>query len=129
MFSFSLEVALSKFTTLTLGDTILLRNFGQDFHLNVIEMTPATHNPVAGSLVDTVLNVDFAPPVEKPVEEVSKVEMDSPIEGRLSSDQFAYFQVKIRDPSKAVLFDLEATSGHPDIYVSTKHNKVGIFLD
>ena len=92
----------------------------------MIELTPATHNPPAGCLVDTVLNVDFAPPVEKPVEETTIVEMNKNYEGTLKSDQFVKFQVKLVDPSKALLFEIESVAGKPDLYVSTKNTDVCI---
>jgi len=53
----TLEHALTKFTALTQGDTILIRHGTKDYHLLVKEVTPSVVRPPAVCVVDTSVSV------------------------------------------------------------------------
>ena len=57
-----LERALRSFSCLTQGDTIAIQHGEQQFYLDVVEVKPGR----AISIIETDVNVDFAPPKDMP---------------------------------------------------------------
>ncbi len=66
-----LEYQLRNFTCLHEGDTITITAFNEKFDIDILEITPKTpYNAIC--IIDTDVNVDFAPPLD--YEEPSKKE-------------------------------------------------------
>jgi len=67
-----LEHLLRKYSALTLNETILFKYNSKDYYLQVLDIKPKT-NLNAVSIIETDVNVDFAPPVgyvePKPIKE------------------------------------------------------------
>ncbi|KAJ3337409.1 ubiquitin fusion degradation protein [Gonapodya sp. JEL0774] len=58
-----LETALRSYSTLTAGDVISLMYNNRPYDIEVLEVKPATDKKSAISIVETDVEVDFAPPV------------------------------------------------------------------
>jgi hypothetical protein len=97
----------------------------------VNDLKPKKSNPAACCLIDTNLTVDFAPPEEKSPPQVRRqistgtttLSLDTPAEGAVETDGYAYFQFRIVDPLAALKFTLTAKNGDPDLYVSSVAKK------
>jgi hypothetical protein len=118
----ALEVALSKFTALTLQEVIVVKQYGNEYRLVVADIEPKSPEHLAGCVVDTVLTVDFDAPEEKGKEELVQVNFGQTYEGQLEPNEFVHFNIKLTDPSKALHFILKSTIGNPDLYVSMNPN-------
>lgn len=58
-----LEYQLRNFTCLHEGDTITITAFNEKFEIDILEITPKTpYNAIC--IIDTDVNVDFAPPLD-----------------------------------------------------------------
>jgi hypothetical protein len=118
----ALEVALSKFTALTLEEVIVIKQYGKEFRLIVSDIEPKNAEFKAGCVVDTTLKVEFDAPEQKGKEEIVQTNFGQTYEGQLESNEFAHFNLKVADPSKALHFLLTSAHGHPDLYVSSSPN-------
>jgi ubiquitin fusion degradation protein 1 len=83
-----LEIILRKYAALTIGDIIVLRYNDREYYLRVLEARPINpHNAV--SIIETDMQVDFAPPVG--YEEVKKpspeVESNASNKGQVKIDK------------------------------------------
>eukprot|EP01083_Nonionella_stella_P130681 396665_1 len=116
-----LEIALHKFTTLTLGDAISIEHGGRRFTLHVTEIEPKRGEPAAGCIVDADLRVEFDVPVEEkgPDAPPRLLTFDTEVKDTIESDSYLYFKFKLIDPAHGVTINLVAVEGDPDLYVST----------
>jgi ubiquitin fusion degradation protein 1 len=122
----ALEMALSKFTALTLGDTITIEYHGKKYRLYVSAVAPDKRTPPAGCVVDTNVEVDFDTPAEEapPSSAPTTLELDKEFTGFVNADEFQYFMVKIAEASKAVKISLVSSKGFPDLYISSSSPSV-----
>ena len=125
----SLEHALSSFTCLTAGDTISIRVGHTTHALTVASCMPETKAVGAASAVCVVgahLSVDFLPPLEVEPESEKPLEVvcGSTLEGQIASQgTYRYFRGRNVDGGSALVIEVAAREGDPEIVVSTQTGK------
>lgn len=124
----TLEYALRKFTTLTVGDTIQIGHSQQRYHLKVIDLQPKTCRPAAASVIDTDPTVEFDEPIEAPVKDVKEsiIAIDETVTDSVSGDSYHYYRVKANDRERSLRIDCQSLTGQADVYVSEKNYKPNI---
>jgi hypothetical protein len=130
-----LEFNLRKKNYLEIGDifTINYHIHAPEFRFRVVELQPSA----ICSLIDAEVNTEVTTSAESSVESSGKsdnlqhnraLELDSPIEGDLPADNYAYFSLNITDPN--AIIELKAVSSNSsadlDIYCSTTDFRPGI---
>jgi hypothetical protein len=139
----TLEYALRGFTCLTQGDHIQLSYNGQQFDLTVTELrteaaaTAAAAQPgnsrkqsnssassastsIAGCVIDANVEVDFeAPQIAAPEKQFSSLPLNQLVQDIVSAGQYKYFRIRLPDASLGVRFELTATTGDPNLFIST----------
>lgn len=115
----TLEYALQKFTTLTIGDTIMIKNGNNRHFVNVSNLLPKDSNivPSAACLINAQVEVEFEI-TQKEEESVVKVQQPTP--GKVKSNGYIFYRVKKMEPDKFLKITIEAKSGDPAIYCSTQ---------
>ncbi len=113
-----LEQELSlHYTTLTQDTTIAISDGqGKLVELIVQELQPARSCYILGA----ELSVEFDEPAESQAEENKVISLNEPVSGEVAPNQYVYYEVKNNSSldEKQIVFELEALSGDPDLFVS-----------
>eukprot|EP00494_Astrolonche_serrata_P006945 UN06970 len=143
----TLEHVLSKFTTLTVGQTFPLSegvtgSGSKTFILTVTKLKCEDGSDIAGCLVNTTLEVDFEEPEQKDTEDSQLVYRNTQ-SATLGKNKYFYFKLKIiksnndkkqnnNDELKDKIVDnsnkedliitLTSKKGHADMYIDTKRS-------
>ena len=121
----TLEYALRKFTTLTVGDTVRIEGGGKVWQVKVEAVQPVTCAPAAVCVINTDMSVEFLESVEGPrrEDEGEEAKLGEPVAGEVEAEAYHYYRVRVDDRQCGVKVECRAADGEPDVYVSTSHTK------
>ena len=121
----TLEYALRKFTTLTVGDTVRIEGGGKVWQVKVEAVQPLTCSPAAVCVINTDMRVEFLESVEGPrrEDEGEEAKLDEAVAGEVEAEAYHYYRVRVDDRDCGVKVECRAAEGEPDVYISTTHTK------
>ena len=121
----TLEYALRKFTTLTVGDTVRIEGGGKVWQVRVESVQPVVCAPAAVCVINTDMSVEFLESVEGPrrEDEGEEAKLGEAVAGEVEAEAYHYYRVRVDDRECGVKVECRAAEGEPDVYVSTTHSK------
>ena len=121
----TLEYALRKFTTLTVGDTVRIEGGGKVWQVKVEAVQPVLCAPAAVCVINTDMSVEFLESVEGPrrEDEGEEAKLGEAVAGEVDAEAYHYYRVRVDDRDCGVKVECRAAEGEPDVYVSTTNIK------